>query len=317
MRNKKAQILMIVLWVLVILTLLATSIGFQVSNQLRMSRYLKDRLRSYYSARAAVNIAIKELEKDANSYDSLTEAWANNEDGFKDITLGSETSVSADISYLVEEGNGYRRVFGLVDEERKININIADKELLVILLDKCMVPSSNEVADNILIWRGDIPDDKMVYDEFGYPAKGSSFSNIAELELVKGINRDDYARLKDLVTVYGDGLVNINTASFDSLQILARSIAQKLSFAESYADDIVMKVVDLRNAKGFFKGREDIDIEFTGEEEDNIFNQLMNEVVFKSSNFLIQANGYANKITSGITSVYARSIKKTVYWYER
>lgn len=316
MDSKKAQALIVSLWILVILALLAIGIGFRVSNALKIVRYQKYKLRAYYLAKAAINVAIKELEKDTNGYDSLLEPWVDNETLFKNINFDNNEDASAYVGYYAQIGGLKGLIFGLVDEERKININSAYRELLITLFEKYNISSAEELADNILIWRGDIPDDDNTYDAVGYPAKKSGFSNIEELSLVKGINSGDYLKVRNSITVYGEGFLNINTASLDILQILSCAIAKRLSIDEGFGLNVAGRIITLRNEKGFFRNREDIDIEFISEEEDNIYNQLLDEITFKSDNFFIQTTGNVNKIKSSISNVYSRLTKKILYWHE-
>ncbi len=111
--RKKAQVLIISLWILAILAMLSVSIGRRVSMALRLSRYQKERLRSAYFAQAGINIAIGEIEKDK---------WADNQEKFAKISLDSNI-------------NEFATVSSVIDEERKININTATQELLTELLN--------------------------------------------------------------------------------------------------------------------------------------------------------------------------------------
>jgi type II secretory pathway component PulK len=129
-------------------------------------------------------------------------------------------------------GNGS----GLVDEERKINLNTADAPALSLILqngaglDK---DKAEELAYCIIDWRDS--DSNMEHAEYGaeddyyhslslpYATKNSNFESLDELLLVKGVNRDIFDKLKPFVTVFGSGAVNINTASKEVLMALGLS----------------------------------------------------------------------------------------------
>lgn len=315
--NKKAQVVLISLWILVIITVLAVGTGHRVSMGLRLARYQRDRLRAFYLAKAGISRAIAELEKDTNDYDALSEAWADNAKVFKSISFDVNKNEFSAVSYVITGEDGKpNAVYGARDEESKVNINTAPTEILTALLEYCGVEDSSVTANNLRIWRGDSPDTDKIYEGLGYPCKAAKFSSIAELVLVKGITPEDFRKLEGLITVYGDGLININTASEEVFSVAALGIARKLGVADNFAESLVSKIAESKEQKGYFKTKEDLDIELTGEEEINIFNGLLGSLGFSSNNFLIEAAGNTSKIKSRIKAVYNRKDKKIIYWHE-
>ena len=88
--TKKGSILILTLWVLSFLTIFAVGLSYNVSGQLRMASHFQDRLKAYYLANAGIERAIVELAADETSAsDSLDEAWANNEEFFKEAPVGN------------------------------------------------------------------------------------------------------------------------------------------------------------------------------------------------------------------------------------
>lgn len=278
---------MISLWILLGLTILTLTVSQQVALGLRLSRYQQERLKAYAQAKAAVNQAIRKIEQDG----------------------------------MAESA---------VDEERKININTASPQLLLALLEHCRIDSPDNVVNAILIWRGGLADTNNIYEELGYPAKGSQFTsiednkftNIEELNLVKGISSEEYQKLSPLITVYGKGLININTASEEVLRILLHSIAKELKIKEEgVAESILTDIIVLRDTKQCFIGLEEISsgVIVTGAKAD-IFTQFLNRITLQSNNFLIEVSADAGKIKSKISAVYNRAEnradKKILSWYE-
>jgi type II secretory pathway component PulK len=205
----------------------------------------------------------------------------------------------------------------VIDEERKININTASKELLTALLEEFGIEwEQKDLVNNILIWRGDISDTNKIYENSGYPCKSEKIQNIEELILVKGINLEDIEKLRKGITVYTEGLTNINTVSFQTLKIISRAIAKKLFLESSFADNLTTKIITLRDELGYFKDKNDIKIATTGAEETNIFNELLKNIVFKSDNFFIEVCGNAGKIKREVEVVYNRKEKAMKYWHE-
>lgn len=86
----------------------------------------------------------------------------------------------------------YKGEYFLIDERSKININTADKEILKRLFD------SEFLAQNLIDYR--------------QKEKPHHFSFLEELLEVEGIDKDLFGELKETITVYSDGYININTA---------------------------------------------------------------------------------------------------------
>lgn len=292
--DKKAQTLIIGLWILVILTMLALSIGHSVSMSLRLNAYQKNKLKAICLAKAKMNKAIVELENDTNNYDALNESWA-------------------------EEAK-----FGIVDEERKININTAPKGLLVKFLERMGVGSALDIANNICAWRGDtgvtIPD----YTELGYSNKGNKFTNKEKLTLVKDIDEDIYGRLEDSITVFGNDKVNINTVSPENLEILVEYCIKELEnrgVTERNPEDLIYRIIDLRQTSIVFTSASDLE-ESLGDLSShagprNILNELYQLIGFESSCFYIVSSGKINgNLAVTVTCIFDRSNKKIIYWHE-
>ena len=87
--------------------------------------------------------------------------------------------------------------FNFSDEEGRININTADKSTIQRL------PGLNEELAQAIIESGLRP-----------------FVRKEEILLAKGITKEIFLQFKDLVTVYGSGPVNINTASEEVFKVL-------------------------------------------------------------------------------------------------
>jgi DNA uptake protein ComE-like DNA-binding protein len=174
--RKAGSILFVSLWTLVILLIFAVGIGGRVAQEITFAKVLKERLISLYLAKACVNQATLELEKDKTpEYDTLYE-------------LRNEREVK------LEEGSFN---FNIIDEESLINVNAVPQAMLQRL------PGLN-------------PDlAKSIFESGLKP-----FLLKEELLLVDGVSNEIFDGLKDLITVYGDGKVNINTASKDVLRVL-------------------------------------------------------------------------------------------------
>jgi type II secretory pathway component PulK len=176
-------------------------------------------MKALYLATAGIAKCQDVLSKDKNGYDSLYYCGiiSPKEDGlrfvpqsvFKDAGFRDGAFT---IAYKNENGV---TVFGMADEERKININKADRKTLMNIF------KDGDIADAVMDWRGasqdtkDAPDKDAYYNhlENPYKRKNGDFTVTEELLLIKGMTTEVFNSVKRYVTVFGDGKVNINTAS--------------------------------------------------------------------------------------------------------
>ena len=335
MMNNKSQVLMISLWLLAILTVLAVGIGHRVAMSLRISRYRQNTLKASYLAKAAVNLAITEIEKAASSgSSSMKDQWANNEDLFKYITLSNNPREYAEVSYAPGEDFGGRdKIYGAMDEERRININTASRYVLLELFSQCGTNAPEGLADNILIWRGDAQDINKAYESLGYSPKGEDLVTIEELALVKDMPDDDFDKIKESITVYGKS-VNINTASDNVLQTILRSQVNFLNdngvddVTLTDADNLKQKIINKRNGPDAALGTQDDSpfsntseiansLELNDKERQLLDQSIQDGLIGTQSRFIrIQAKGYANNRLSSMSIVYDRSSRKIISWHE-
>jgi len=169
--------LLVALWTLVLLVILSLGISSRVASEIGFARFLDERVISLYLAKAAVNRAAMELEKDK--------------------TGGRDTLYELRKMREIEFGND-KLSYNLLDEERLININVIPQEIIARLPGMTI-----DLAKEIFIARSKKP-----------------FVLKEELLLIDGLTMDIYAQFKEMITVYGSGGVNINTASPDILRIL-------------------------------------------------------------------------------------------------
>jgi general secretion pathway protein K len=226
------------LWSLFSLAMLAVAVHSYVMPYAEVSGKLVGRTQMYYAANAGVERAIFEVENDATEkYDSLRDSWSDQEAAFKDVTVGGRTfSVIKENSWP-----GAEQEYGLTDEEGKINVNKASQSVLENLFEKVaqVEPEAAEsIAESILDWR-DADDDAHEKGkengyyrslEHPYDCKNSDFEVKEELRSVNGVTPEIFEKVKNYITVYGDGVVNINTASVPVLVALGmdEAVAEKI-----------------------------------------------------------------------------------------
>lgn len=241
-----------------ILSLFSLGFASRVRMGIDIAGRVEDNIKSVCLAQAAVHKIVSLLKNDASQYDALTDIWNDNEDELKGIQLG-EGYFS--IAYSQYRDNAEIIIHGLIDEERKININTASKDVLQSL------PGIDEsIAASIIDWRdaddGMLPHgaERPYYENLPEPylCKNALFETLNELLLVKGITPDMLDGVKSYLTVHGNGKININTCSREILEALGIDpvLSQKIvevrkgtDQAEGTEDDVIfMNAGQVRSA---------------------------------------------------------------------
>lgn len=234
-RARKGAILILALWVLLFLTVLAVQIGLTVRQRISLISRIETRQHLRDAGTSGVLKAISalrlDLARNGGLYTNYGKAYRhNNRETFKDIKVGPAI---AHVQYTYEptaDAEPQTR-YGFVDEESKINVNTADYKTLERLFGHVLSLSeekAQQLALAVLDWReyGDTLPKGFNSDEyysnlrFPYPKKKAEFEVVDELGLVEGFTPERLKRLRPFVTVYGDGLVNINTAPKEVLLAL-------------------------------------------------------------------------------------------------
>jgi len=192
MNSDKGLALIVVLWVLTLLTIMASSFALTIQRESTIISGNKESAIGLALAEAGVNYAILMLLNN-----NEMQRWqANNS------------------LYEIEFAEKRIRIL-IADEAGKISLNKADKAQLQQLLSS--VVSDNELADSlsaaIIDWRD--PDDlkgvngaeKDQYTAAGltYKPRNNPFESLEELQMVLGMNADIYQKLVPMLTVYSSG----------------------------------------------------------------------------------------------------------------
>ena len=224
--------LILALWTLFFLASLAMAIGAHVSGSLRLAERLRDTNRGILLAQAGLANVIRDLGADTNGWDAVTEPWSRDEERFRNVPLGDGAYT---VSCVDVEPSGRQTIrHGLIDEERKVNLNQADTNLLVSFF--CVIGRQNQQEAAELVgsigryWttkneRAGVKDRQLTAKvETSYSPRqdgaGLCFESLNELMVVSGVTPELYDRVEPFCTVYGLGKVNINTASPEVLRAL-------------------------------------------------------------------------------------------------
>lgn len=237
---------------------MAMGIAAGVRQKTVLVKKLDERSRMHYlleaaAARSKVYIR-QQMEQGQQMYSqALKTNLHNNPAVFASILVGED---QAQVSFTLYEGALVSERFGVVDEERKINLNKTDVLTLGKLLDRVLgikTDDAQKLARAILDWRqlgeseavGFFSDEYYSNLQYPYPKKSAEYEVLDELLLVKGVTKDVYERLLPYVTIYGDGRININTAPAPVL------------YALGLQDEVVEKILTVRRGKDGIEGTAD------------------------------------------------------------
>jgi len=177
MRNesgKKGLVLIAVLWIVIILTVIITSVVRSSRLNVKVSLAAQDSICRRWTGFGGIETAVAVLREDLTASDSLFDLWNDNEEDFNNIQLGN-----------------YLFTVKVVDEAGKLNINTATKEQLLTLPDM-----TEEITSAIMDWRDGDEDqttggaERGYYQNllFKYQIRNGSLRTIRELLLVRGVS---------------------------------------------------------------------------------------------------------------------------------
>lgn len=223
LQARQGNALIATLIVVAFLTALMGAVSIGLLTESRYVTLQKEYLTAQYVARAGLETACRELLSDESRSDTLTESWSAATKPFENVGLGEG---AFDVGYT-DEITGAPR-FGVVDEERKVNVNKAPPEVL-----KALSPAfTEEVVDTIVKAREKRP--------FLSLEDMAALPNIPPGFLTDRASNAP-AGLASLLTVYGDGRVNVNTAP-----------AFVLAALPEIGGEMAVRIVDLRSQAGGF-----------------------------------------------------------------
>ena len=191
-------------------------------------------IQTYALARSAVPYVQKILEDDETpKHDGESEAMLSSSNLYAPQAWGE-----GKLEIYAEFPNAYtgnpEKKPGLLDEERKLNLNTIDTDTLKAFFRLTLGLKEKEIealAESIVDWRDEDNDrhesgaEKFEYLVLKkpYECKNGPFESIEELLLVKGMTPEIVRIVRPYVTVYGSGKVNLNTAPGKVLNALGLS----------------------------------------------------------------------------------------------
>lgn len=312
------------LWILAILTLIASGIAFKMRLELDANRQYLLKIKAKQLALAGVRRAYAVIQKDMiRAVDHLEESWSNNSPLFEKTALG-EGYFEVSHQHIDEEGDTLIW-YGLLDEQSKLNLNSASLPMLERLPEMPV-----EVAAAIIDWRDadDIPLSRGAESAYylslpvPYECKNADFESLEELSLLRGMTGEIMRAILPYVTVYGNGKININCAGKPVMICLGfdNDLIDKIFYfrREGVSDP------DYADNRRFFKSISSItaDLEHLTPAQVNVIGNAAGKIDVKSGYFRICSNGILtdSDIFSTIDLVVSRPDSgglEVEYWHER
>jgi general secretion pathway protein K len=239
-QRRDGSILIIAFWALSFLSFFAVTLGVAARQKMVLAQRLDQRGQLRWIAEAGARKAIALLKK-------------------SDVGLGVDffKEIASQAARLspVSVGSGEFSL-RITDEERKININTASPEVLKKLFTVILGGAESDaegLASSIVDWRDEdsaplaqgAENDYYAYLKFPYECKNAPFDFLDELLLVRGMSATIYDKVKNYLTVWGSGIVNVNTANAAVLVVLGLDEA------------LAAKVADYRAGEDGVEGTQD------------------------------------------------------------
>lgn len=246
LNSQKGAALMVVLWVMMLLTVIASEFIFTMRTEMNITINFKEEAEAYYAALAGIEKAKAEILS--------ADSEMNLDDNGLLIFDGKQPNREENIGRA-------RYLYEIIDEDRKLNINTATPEQLKHILKYAGVEDTlaDTITDSLQDWKD--PDDlhriNGVEEEYylslpqPHSCKDGLFDNVEELLLVKGITpvifygskkKQNIPGITNFLTAKSSGAVNINTAD---------KIVLEAVFGDAMAENIISQRPFLVPAGGY------------------------------------------------------------------
>lgn len=333
--RRSGSALVVALWVLVILTLLIGSFAFDMQIEANVASYQRKRVKAAALAEAGIEwtkaLLARQVTKTLNSSGELV---VEEGDDQAMAVAAYNLSRGVGVANLKKElGEGAFDVSILPEESRR-NVNLLTDLDWDEILDQAAVPEEkwDEIKDCFFDYTdpGDehrlngAEKDDAYYEERDYEPKNKPLDTVDELLLIKGFtpallyggpspygDKEPPLRgIAGLLTTWGDGKVNVNTAS--------REVLLTLPNIEDY---VVEKLLERRSGLDGESGT--IDDGFQSVEEAISFSgmdpKLSDRITTTERKYLrIVSIGEVGKVRAGIWAIVQQSGRQLVpvFWRE-
>lgn len=290
MFNKRGNILFLTLIILTILSILIIEFSYKIYTSVNAFHNWEQGEKLSYIAQSGIRLGAKIIEENLILQNK--------------IILSSEDYPQ--INKILKEN----LIIQLEDENAKFNLNklisfsgSINEEIykaFCCLLNQLNLPY--QIADRLVDWI-DLDHEPRI-ENSEKEAKNAPLDSIDELLIIPGISTEVYKKLLPYVTIYGNGLININTAPKPILMCLSEEITE----------DLARRIIEHRQINPFEKTADIIKV--AGFERIGL--SLIGKITVRSSVFCIRSIATIGGIKREITCILDYSHKPPIvkYWKE-
>lgn len=240
--RREGAALIVSIWVILILSLLISSMAFDMQVEANVAAYQRKRTKSQYLARAGMEWTMAVLSRKVT--ETQDEELQLEPDQDEQLVVASiNLSRGVGVSGIAKELGEGKFIVDILPEESRRNVNVLSEEDWEEILDQAGVENTRwpDLIDCVMDWideddnyrlHGAESDDSF-YQDREYEVKNAPLDTVDELLMIKGFDeallyggpdkKDDsiiYKGIAGWLTTWGDGKVNVNTASREVLLTL-------------------------------------------------------------------------------------------------
>ena len=331
---RRGAAVVVALWTVLVLSLLIAGLAYEMHIEAGITSYARKRLKAQVAARGGVEYAKFLLALSFQS--SAFEQEGDEEEALRTMAKNLERGIGA-TGLKVEQGATTATV-DILPESGRRNVNTLQDEDWEELLDQAGVPEEDwpDLIDCFMDFTDDnnehrlngAEEDDAYYKEQDYAPKNTPLDTVDELLLVKGFTpeivyggpppdpkSEPLRGIAQLLTTFGDGKVNVNTASREVLLTLTGANGKMMD--EWVVDDI------LKYRLGDDGAPNTKDDGFTSVQEaiskTGMDSSLADKISVADRRFVrVTSIGESGGVRSGVWAVFEVGDKKVtpIYWRE-
>lgn len=252
--ERRGFIVVVVLCMIICIAVLLLGFNYQSRSNLRVVDNFQKSMNALNCARAGLNIAIAAIKDDDDTETNITSPSFLSEENTFEVSDGkcsitvTEENAKLNVNLLKDKNGKPNRVridqllrlIDLLNRDRAGNSHIG-YGLVPAIID--WIDSDDQVTNLPFIKYENSGAESAYYGnlEIPYKCKNALLEVTEELLLVKGFTQDVFENMRDNITVYGDGKININCAS----KRVIESLSEKMDAA------LAQMIIDRRKFKPF------------------------------------------------------------------
>jgi len=301
-KSEKGVALILTLLITAILVTLTVEVNYSTQVDLIIAGNFRNDVQASYLAKSGVNIAISYLKYDVENTDTdnLDEDWAKS---YPPIPVGGGF-----VKVVTEDENAKININVMGNEKADPKIRDALSEAISILFERAEVDMG--ILDSIIDWVD--PDDEPLPEGaetayYGsldppYECKNAPLDTLSELLMIKGVTDEIYGKISKYLTIYSNGMINVNTVGKEVLMCLDEGI-----------DEAMLEgIIEYRREKPF-EGREELKDVINNDE---VYGRISPIIDVKSNAFSVTSTGRVERVEKVVRAVIDREGKgiSCRYW---